>query len=402
MECDVGLSSFTIATLVSMLYSMIFIYVDTKYAKPEYMKKKLFKDLEEKNDNESPYISESSAMNQNSVDGTPKFKFKGNQNNSFYGLIADSAQSNEIATGNISTPKQMRNNNDNNNNSDNMENDIQNPPEFDSNKIFKYIAGLKHDDNKNYNQYKTLLLYADDKYQNIGPLFLYYKPESYCGIITRAITLTLMICNIYMVLLSLETAPVRFDLHGLTGAFVPDPIRSNTMIENCNLLDTVTDTKATAILVVVVYYITIIIAPILVMISLSFIWVFPFFMNYNIVFHYLKEVTLVLQAWSGIDVYLLGSIAASVEIGEVSDWILNTNFPGVCGSDGVIQNIFGVGCFSVQGNLIYGTLLLGIAVVIEWYSVIYTMRYLHKIDIDWNTRIILNQIVYKKDSMDKK
>ena len=325
MEFDKGLLAFTIATLVSMFQSMLFIYADKKYAKPIYMKKKFFDNLEENNKHDCEY----------------EYKTRLNSGN-----------------------------------------------------ILKRINDWGNNEQKDYNQYKTLLLYVENKYKNIGPLFMYYKPESYSGIILMAVMLTLILCNVYLMVFCFNTAPIRFDLHGLLGNIVPNPERLNTVIQNCNLLYTVTDAKLTAILIEMVYYVTVVIAPILVMISLSFTWIFPFFMSYNAVFHCLKEIIIVLQAWSAIDIYLLSSFAVSVEIGEVSDWILNANFPGVCGDDGVIQNIFGVDCFSVKGNVLYGTYLLGIAVIIEWFAFIYTVNYLHKVDIDYNTKIILDHIVH--------
>lgn len=75
---------------------------------------------------------------------------------------------------------------------------------------------------------------------------------------------------------------------------------------------------------------------------------------------------------------MVGTVAASIELDEVSQWILNSNFPSVCGDDGTIERIVGTGCFSVVGSLTYGSILLGSFVVIEWFALLYTRNHISR------------------------
>merc|ERR1719229_147668 len=198
---------------------------------------------------------------------------------------------------------------------------------------------------------------------------LYDLPESFIGIIFRCIFFIVCVGNIWLCIDTIYTAPVRYNMKGLAGWAIDNNIRSYSIKGTADLLPDSTDETGAAYFCIIQYYMTVIIAPIVVSSVILCVWLLP--MNYrmhNIICHLLYP----LQAWNALDVFLVGTIAASVELDQVSQWILNSNFPGACGDDGVIQKIFHVGCFSVEGHLTPGTLMLGVYVLVQWVTLLYT------------------------------
>lgn len=259
---------------------------------------------------------------------------------------------------------------------------------FDEQKRLKKIKeeNVKINDNDKENKMNGIDCFENkiekysklDKWKSDGSLkiyALYDLPESFCGIICRTIFLTLLIGNIWLCIDSIYTAPVRYDMKGLAGWAVDTPHRSYSIIGTVNKLTSSTNEVDAAWFCVIQYYMTVIIAPILISIVLVIVWIVP--MNYkchNIICHLL----LPLQAWNALDVFLVGAVAASVELDQVSQWILNTNFECACGANGIIQTLTGQGCFSVKGNLTYGSLLLLIFVIFEWFALLYTRNHINK------------------------
>lgn len=295
VQIDTGVTTFAIATLLSMLYSMLFIYYDEQ----KRLKKRL--SLKEKNE-EKQKQDEQHGIEQQLV--------------------------NEI--------------------------------EFDcfENEIEKYskLYEWKHND--------SIKIYA-----------LYDLPDSFCGVIWRCLFLTLIIGNIWLCIDTIFTAPVRYNMKGLAGWAVDDNIRSYSIIDTVNKLPSSTDKHGAAWFCLIQYYMTVIIAPIFISIIIVFVWLFPMKYKYhNIICHLLFP----FQAWNALDVFMVGAIAASVELDQVSEWILNTNYPCVCGDGGIIQTLTGVGCFSVEGHLTYGSLILLIFVIFEWFALIYTRNHINK------------------------
>merc|ERR1712129_490898 len=138
-------------------------------------------------------------------------------------------------------------------------------------------------------------------------------------------------------------------------------------------MGTSTDAVAAAWFCVAQYYATVIVAPLAVSALLCALWMVP--MRYG-AHCALCRLLLPLQAWNALDVFLVGSVAASVELEQVSEWILNTNYEEVCGDDGIIESVAHTGCFSVVGSLTPGTALLAVFVALEWALLIYTRRHI--------------------------
>ena len=210
-------------------------------------------------------------------------------------------------------------------------------------------------------------------------MYAFYDDDlSLCGTIWRMLFLTVCIGNIVLCFQMLWTSPVEYDIEGTTGQIMNNNVKSYTMIELANLLPFSTGSTTTAYLCVVVYYMTIIVAPILISMVIVAVWLFP--MNYklhNTICHLLFP----LQAWNAVDVFLVGTIAASVELEQVSEWILNTNRTNVfifnintlCGPDGVLNKWLDEECFSVVSTLNpQSVIMIGTFVVVQWVALVYT------------------------------
>ena len=124
----------------------------------------------------------------------------------------------------------------------------------------------------------------------------------------------------------------------------------------------------------VVYYISAIITPVIVSLLIVFIWLLPCtYYTHQLFLHALLPI----QSWAALDVFLVGSIAASMELDQVSQWIINTNFAAFCGPSSIIAKYISDGCFSVQGTLTYGTWLMVTTSIITWFSIIFTIKYVN-------------------------
>lgn len=213
------------------------------------------------------------------------------------------------------------------------------------------------------------------KESNSWKIYCFYDaPKSMCGLLWRTLFLVVCIGNIVLCLEMLWTAPVRYTIDGLAGEFMSGGnIRSSSVIGTANALPSSTDSTAAAWFCVVQYYLTVVVAPLVVSVIIIAVWLFP--LNYrmhNMICHLLFP----LQAWNAVDVFLVGTIAASVELEQVSEWILNANYAKICGDDGIIESLLGAGCFSVVGDLTYGSIMMGTFVVVQWIALLYTRRHI--------------------------
>mmetsp|Transcript_8254 Transcript_8254/g.13489 ORF Transcript_8254/g.13489 Transcript_8254/m.13489 type:complete len:670 (+) Transcript_8254:46-2055(+) len=301
VELDIGVTLFAIITLLSMVYSMMFIFFDEqkRHKKQEEHKQK-----------------ESMSMHKDE-----------DQNHAHF--IAN-----------------------------------------DENHKMEYILSDKLDTDCFEHEIEPHSKLYEWKYHEGAKIYAFFDlPDSLCGILWRGFFLTLLLGNIWLCVDAIWTAPVRYNMNGLAGWAVSDNIRSYSIIKTVNLLPFSTDEWVAAWFCVVQYYMTVVLAPLLISAVLVFVWLCPMsYRTHNIICHLLYP----LQAWNALDVFLVGTVAASIELDQVSQWILNTNYPTICGTEGYIEDIVHVGCFSVKGYLTYGCLMLGIYVVLEWFLLIYT------------------------------
>ena len=301
VEPDVGLNTFVIGTVISMVFSHFFLYLDAKYAKP-HIKELLKKQQREKLD-----------------------------------IIIDE---------------------------DHDEDDKKNMHLFDDEIEMKQII-QKHEWNISFE-----------------PFFIKYCPFSVFGAFTRSIMLVLIWCTLYMIIDSVFTAPVRYNLTGLVGFFLTDPIRAFSPWQIVTEVPSHTDYPGAGIALCWCLCISIIIMPIALMIVMIIIWYLP--IKYKFL-NYLNITMQICMAWSALDVFAVASIAASLELSRVSQWILNQNYSEICGiPNGIIPQIMYqiigkyVGCFSVDGYLVPGILIVCFAAGIAWILFIYTIYSLYQ------------------------
>ena len=90
------------------------------------------------------------------------------------------------------------------------------------------------------------------------------------------------------------------------------------------------------------------------------------------------------MAWAALDVFAVASIAASLELDRVSQWIMNETYPGICGPDGIIPLVLNKvlgresGCFSVDGHLTWGIWLVVGTAVSSWVLFVYTVHQIYR------------------------
>ena len=221
---------------------------------------------------------------------------------------------------------------------------------------------------------------TDQKQKSAGQLgnicmYTYHVPDSVLGVIMRAVLMVVMIGNIWLCIDTIYTAPTRYNINGMAAFFVETDILIDTIKEIPDVLPTLTNNVSAAYLCSCLYYWTVIINPILMSIILVLLWIIP--MNrkqYKLIY----KLLLPLQAWMGLDVFVIGAIGASFELNQVMQIIIDTNFGQLCGPHGLVEQMLGLDCFSVDGHLTYGTTMIFCFVILEWSLLLYTMRYMQK------------------------
>ena len=212
------------------------------------------------------------------------------------------------------------------------------------------------------------------------PLFSRFVPHSMFGVVIRALMLLTIIYTLWGTIETVFTAPVRYNITGLVGWAVTDPVRSYTPWQIVTEVPTHTDEHGAAGPLSVALAVVIIFCPILLIICMIIIWYIP------LKYKHLNIVNVAMQtcmAWTALDVFAIASIAASLELSKVSQWILNQNYAEVCGPGGIIpsimQKIIGkpVGCFSVDGYLVPGIYLVVAVAISSWILFIYTIHQLY-------------------------
>lgn len=255
--------------------------------------------------------------------------------------------------------------------------------------IKKVIALQQTDyiDDDDYNKEQQQIKNIKNKHEwNISfkPFFIKYLPFSYFGILMRSIMLLLIWITLYMIIDTVFIAPVRYNITGLVGFFVSNPQRSYSAWQIVTEVPSHTDEHIAAPPLSACLFFTIIFFPILLLLLIVFIWHLPLKHKY---LNYLNILMQVSMAWSALDVFAVASIAASLELSRVSQWILNDSYAKVCGTNppGIIPTILthltgrDSGCFSVDGYLVSpGIYIVVIGAIFAWILFIYTIYQLYK------------------------
>jgi len=304
VEPDVGLNTFVIGTVISMIFSHFFLYLDAKYAKPhiKQLRHKRTKNIQ--------------------------------QHIQYHDDPQQADEVDELA-------------------------------QVDEDELEMKQLQNKHAWNTSFQ-----------------PLFMRYVPRSVSGVLFRSLMLFSILVTLWCVIESVFTAPVRYTMQGLVGAFVDDPIRAFSPWQITKEVPTHTDEHQAAPPLAVCFFAEIIFFPLLLIVIVVVIWYVPMRYQYC---KYLNIGMQVCMAWAALDVYAVASVAASLELQRVSQWILNQNYAEICGEpDGIIPSITDkfigkpVSCFDVKGNLVWGIWLVIYAAIALWIAFVYTIHQLFK------------------------
>lgn len=379
VEPDIGMTTFVIGTIISMIYNHIFIYLDVKYSKPIH------------NENHKRRRSSLLMLPEYSISA----EIMDNDDDKSISLNMPHYTSNFFGN-KVRQYQQYENNNENDNDNDNN-NENQNHGEnennrniIDSNIDGKKKSDIASDDPNNNNKLKRTESYLIAKakmfpeegsalydWMNNGSFRIYsvmYTPRSFVGIFFRCLFLLILIANTWAMILVITIAPVRYNMKGLAGDAVSNPVRAYSVWDVGSMLPFKTDMVEAGWFLAITFFITAIITPIGIMALLATIWLIPltYKMHRTII-----SLLFPIQAWAALDVFLISSVAASVELERVSQWIIDQNFSAYCGPNSPIAMLRN-NCFSVVGHLTYGTYLMGACVGISWLLLIYTLHEIKK------------------------
>ena len=359
-EPDIGIVTFVIANLLSMAYSHIFIFWDQKYGYTHHVEVWMEENsksnlLEGKDKKKLPQI--------NGHNDSMSIARPISANNSI-GYDSDISRSNVIAK---TPPKHVVNvNNGNINNKSEIAKDmklINEPLEKPRYKISGVYESFYR---------KDIHLWRMDKDYKIFAML--YQSQSIFGLLAFSFYLMSLLAILYLIIETIYTVPARFDIDGIVGIILGSPanVREYNPIQTANELIPSTDKYHSAIFLSSCYYVTIIIFPIITQIVLILIWFAP--VKHKWFVFLLKSIWFV-QAWNAFDVFFIGTISGAIEMNMVSEWIIDSTYPGLCGAtDGILVEEFGMGCFNVMGTITKGCWMAGVAATFQWYSIWFSLR----------------------------
>eukprot|EP01084_Bolivina_argentea_P280282 479305_1 len=210
------------------------------------------------------------------------------------------------------------------------------------------------------------------KNKNYKIFAMLYRPQSICGIFSFSIYLLCLWSVLWLIIEIIFSVPARFDIEGIVGIVIGSPsnIRQYNPIQTANELISSTDKYNTAMFLSICYWITICIFPILTQIVLILIWFSPIKHKY---FVFLFKSLWFIQAWNAIDVFFIGTISGAIEMNTVSKWIIDSTYSDLCGDNGILTNVIGMDCFNVMGHITKGCWMAGIAAIIQWYQIWFSL-----------------------------
>ena len=241
------------------------------------------------------------------------------------------------------------------------------------------------DEDENDKNYETS--HTESKLNKMIPFSMRYVPKSWCGIFTRVIALVSIFAAFWLTFESCFTEAVYYDIQGLLGLFVDPPIRAFSPVEVVQVAVHKTERKEAAFWLSVTFLLTVIVFPLLSIAMMIFTWFIPLTFKWTVWAHNALTVSC---AWASLDVFMLASYAASQELDKVSKWILTQEFyyqgEPACGSKGIIDNITGMICFAVQGEITNAFWIGVAAVLLSWFVTIYSVTEMHWAKQDYKKR----------------
>ena len=206
-----------------------------------------------------------------------------------------------------------------------------------------------------------------------GCLAAMYRTASCVGVVVFAAFLISLVATLWLIVETVYSVPARFVIGGVAGTILgsPDNVRQLNPVETADHLISSTDKYGNALFLAICYWITIIVFPILTQCVILLIWLCP--LRYPHFVWLLKSLWFV-QAWNALDVFFVGSVSGALAMETVSEWIIDSSYPGVCGDGGIIEQWTGMGCFDVKGTITRGAWMSGAAALWQWVSIWFTLR----------------------------
>ena len=214
--------------------------------------------------------------------------------------------------------------------------------------------------------YTALISFAEDRY--FGKIFF------------RILVSILLFVTLGLVIYGSLTTSFSFYFHGLAGyaldLFGISPQRSYSILElGFDVPKSYEDPNDGVIrFTQVIYFVTVLVMPISMLLVVIFLWFTPLPRKTQM---FLYSIIEILDAWSCLDVFVLGIIAALVEIGQFTEFIVGDKCDAI---NPFIEKYFSKTleghntCFEVQTYLESGCWLLFAAAIIFFISSYFVMR----------------------------
>ena len=208
--------------------------------------------------------------------------------------------------------------------------------------------------------YKALISFAENKYLGKIPF--------------RIIITFLLFVTLGLVIIGSNTTTFSFYFHGLAGYAlnlfdIPDHRDYSVIDLGFNVPKSYEDPKDSVIIFTqVIYFLTVFAMPVAMLINVIFLWLIPLPRKAQKFFYATAEI---LNAWSCLDVFVLAIIAAIVEIGQFTEFIVGDKCDSI---DPFIAKYFYKildghnNCFEVRAYLKSGCWLLFVAAIIFFIS----------------------------------
>ena len=208
--------------------------------------------------------------------------------------------------------------------------------------------------------YKSLISFAENKY--FGRIFF------------RILITVLLFITLILVLVGINITSFSFHFHGLAGyaleLFDLSPTREYSVIELGLDVPKAYENPNDSIIrfTQVIYFLTVFVIPISLLINSIFLWLVPLPRKAQKFFYSIAEI---LNAWSCLDIFVLAIIAAIVEIGQFTEFIVGDKCDAINPFIGKYFYKILDGhntCFEVKAYLKSGCWLLFAATIIFFIS----------------------------------
>jgi hypothetical protein len=164
---------------------------------------------------------------------------------------------------------------------------------------------------KKAESYKALISFAENKY--FGKIFF------------RILITLLLFGTLILVLVGINITSFSFHFHGLAGyaleLFKMSPIREYSVIELGLDVPRSYENPNDGVIrfTQFIYFLTVFVMPVALLLNIIFLWLVPLPRKTQKLFYIIAEI---LNAWSCLDVFVLSIIAAIVEIGQFTEFIV--------------------------------------------------------------------------------